>query len=68
METNLYWQEQINGFLGLGREGGKRYLETLQEMEMFVVLIVVMASRVYTYVKNDQTVYSMGCLLYFIPQ
>lgn len=40
--------------------------ELLEVMEMFIILIVVMISQVYTYVKTDQTVHFNMCkLVYF---
>lgn len=60
-------RKQINGFLGSrGLGGAGRGLQRLKETfvdNMFIMLIVVMFSRVYTYVKSYH-VQLILCLLY----
>lgn len=50
------------------RKSGRGTRKVWGEKEMFVILIVGMATRLYTSVKRDQMVHAKCCLLYFIPQ
>ena len=65
MDTNLYWHkadERLPEGAGGGREGGeggimKEQKRLLGLQNMFSILIVVKASRVYTHVKTYQVVH-----------